>query len=145
MKKFLFTLLLTPFLAISQAAAPYSVIENGMITAQPDKISQFEAGMAAHNKKYHTEGAYGARVYGISSGPNVGKYMWVMGPLPWSAFDARPALEGHDEDWTKNVLAYSMAEGDQTYWKFHPTLSNFSNDFELKHLKVTMIDITPFK
>ena len=145
MKKLLHTLLLFPFLVASQATTPYAVIENGMITAQPDKIAQFEAGMAAHNKKYHAEGLYGARVYGISSGPNVGKYMWVMGPLPWSAFDGRPALEGHDEDWAKNVLAYSMADGDQTYWKFHAALSNFSNDFDLKHLSVMMIDIAPFK
>ncbi|MGB5371617.1 MAG: hypothetical protein WBN18_14415, partial [Flavobacteriaceae bacterium] len=67
MKKLLHTLLLFPFLVASQATTPYAVIENGMITAQPDKIAQFEAGMAAHNKKYHAEGMYGARVYGISS------------------------------------------------------------------------------
>ncbi len=143
--KLFYLLFLVPFMMTAQAATPYPVIENGMITVNPAKIAEFEAGMAAHNKKYHADPVYGARVYGISSGPNVGKYMWIMGPIPWSAFDARPAMEGHDADWSKNVLSYSMAEGDQTYWRFHAALSNFANDFEVKHLKVMMMDIAPFE
>ena len=145
MRTLIFTLLLIPLLVVSQSTTEYPVIENGMITANPAKIKEFEKGVAAHNKMYHAEGAYGARVYWISNGTNVGKYMWVMGPLTWSAMDARPAKEGHDEDWNTNVLPYTMAEGDQTYWKFHPALSNFPQDFNLKYLKVMMLDIVPFK
>ncbi|MEJ1221438.1 hypothetical protein [Sediminicola sp. 1XM1-17] len=145
MRKLIFTMLLIPLLVVSQSTMEYPVIENGMITANPTKVKEFEKGMAAHNKKYHAEGAYGARVYWISNGTNVGKYMWVMGPLTWSAMDTRPAKEGHDEDWNTNILPYTMAEGDQTYWRFHPALSNFPKDFNLKYLRVMMLDMASFK
>lgn len=145
MKNVFYLLLLIPLLVISQNSQEYTVFENGMITANPTKIKEFETGIAAHNKKYHAEGIYGARVYWISNGVNVGKYIWAMGPLPWSAFDKRPALEGHDDDWNTNVLPYTMAEGDQTYWRFHPKLSGFNKDFNLKNLKLFMIDIKPFQ
>jgi len=145
MKKLFYLLLLLPMLVIAQNNQGYAVIENGMITAHPAKIKQFETGVAAHNKKYHAEGAYGARVYWISNGTNIGKYMWVMGPLPWSAFDNRPAKEGHDDDWNTNVLPYVIPEGDQTYWKFNANLSNFSKDFTINKLLVDVYDLKRFQ
>lgn len=145
MKRVFYLLLLIPMLVISQTSQEYTVIENGMITAHPAKIKQFEAGVAAHNKKYHADEIYGSRVYWISNGPNVGKYMWIMGPIPWSAFDKRPAQEGHDDDWNTNVQPYTMADGDQTYWRFHPELSGFNKDFTINKLKVFTLDINRFQ
>lgn len=145
MRKFIYLILLIPFFVISQSAEEYMVMENVMLTAIPAKTMEFEAGLAAHNKKYHAEGTHGARVYWISNGKNAGKYIWAMGPLPWSAMDSRPAADGHDEDWSKNVVPYTMAESDVTYWKFHPQFSNFPNDFDLKYLSVFMVDFKRFK
>ncbi len=145
MKKLGFLLMLIPALMLSQENKEYAVFENGLITANPTKIKQFEAGIAAHNKKYHAQGIYGARMYSISNGPNVGKYIWAMGPLPWSAFDNRPALKGHDDDWNSNVAPYMLADGDQTYWKFEADLSNFPNDFKVNKLLVDMYDIKRFQ
>lgn len=68
-----------------------------------------------------------------------------MGPIPWAAFDKRPAQEGHDEDWNKNVLAYVEAEGEVNYWRFHPDRSNFSRDFDLKNLLVFIVDVKRFR
>ena len=91
MKKLMYWLFLIPFMALAQnpqqSNPQYTVFENAILTPQPDKVQQFEEGMAAHNKKFHASEPYGARVYYISNGPNVGKYMWAMGPLPWSAMD----------------------------------------------------------
>ena len=139
------TLLLLPFLCVAQNTSEGLVFESVMLTPNPAKVAEFEAGMAAHNKKYHAEGTYGARVYWISSGANSGKYMWNMGPLPWSALDNRPSDGGHDEDWSTNVIPYVMPESNVSYMKFHPQLSNFSKDFTLKNLSVFMIDIKRFK
>lgn len=138
-------MLLIPFLAVSQDSNEYMVFENGLLSPQLDKISEFESGLAAHNKKYHNEGQYGARVYWVGNGPNTGKYLWVMGPLPWSAFDNRPEKEGHDEDWNNNVLKYMLPETDQTYFKFESGLSNFPKDFTLNKLLVDYYDIKPFQ
>lgn len=145
MGKLAYLMLLIPFLATSQSTSEQTIFENGMITANPAKIKEFETGMAAHNKKYHAEGVHGARVYWVSNGPNTGKYIWAMGPMPWDALDTRPAAEGHDEDWNTKVLPYVMADGNTTYWKFRPELSNFTKDFTLKNLSVFIVDMKRFK
>lgn len=145
MKKLLYCLLLIPELLLAQENQGYAVIENVMLTVNPAHIAKFESGMAAHNKKFHADDTYGARVYWISNGVNSGKYMWNMGPIPWAAFDNRPAQDGHDEDWNKNVLPYVEAESEVNYWRFHADRSNFSRDFDLKNLMVYIVDIKRFK
>lgn len=145
MKTIFYGLLLLPLMAISQNNAGYMVVENALIVPNVTKISELDAGLAAHNKKYHKDGTYGASVYYIGNGPNTGSYIWSMGPLPWSAMDERPELEGHDEDWNKNVLPYMMPHGDQLYWKFHSERSNFPVDFKMNKLLVDYYDIKPFQ
>jgi hypothetical protein len=145
MKKILFLLIAIPGLILAQNSDAHLVIENVMLTVDPEHVSEFEAGMAAHNKKYHADEVYGARVYWISNGVNSGKYMWNMGPIPWAAFDSRPAQDGHDEDWNKNVIKYVEAEGEVNYWRFHPDRSNFSKDFDLKNLLVFIVDVKRFR
>lgn len=145
MKKLSLLLLLLPCFLLSQESDQYLVIENALISVHPAKVTEFEKGVAAHNKKFHADATYGARVYWIGNGKNVGKYMWVMGPLPWAAMDQRPAQDGHDEDWNTNVLPHMMAEGDQHYWRFHPDKSNMSSNFEIKNLWVRTFDVKRFK
>jgi len=145
MRAIFYWILLVPFLVISQSNSEYTVIENGMMTVNPKYISEFEAGVAAHNNKYHTDGMYGSRIYQINNGANIGKYLWVMGPIPWSAFDDRPQLEGHEEDWNKNIEPYTIAGGDQIYWRFYPDLSNFPKDFTIKYVMIDMYDVKRFK
>lgn len=136
-------MLLLPFLAISQNSTGYGVFENALLTPNPTQIIQFEKGIAAHNKKYHTAGPYGGRVYWISNGPNTGSYMWVMGPFPWSSLDNRPAQkDGHDADWNTNVAQYATANsGSQSYWRGHSELSRFPKDFTIKNMAVDTWDI----
>lgn len=144
MKKLFYTLLLVPLLMVSQTNEGL-VLENVMLTAQPDKIAAFEAGLAAHNKKFHAEGPYGARVYSVQNGKNAGKYMLIMGPLPWSAMDGRPSSDAHSSDNMKNVSPYMTPDVEVNYMKMNPELSNFSKDFEIKKLSVFMVDIKRFK
>lgn len=144
MKKLLFAMLLVPLLVVSQSNEAL-VLENVMLTVQPDKIAEFEAGIAAHNNKFHAEGPYGARVYNVQNGKNAGKYMLIMGPLPWSAMDGRPSTQEHSDDNNKNVNAYITSEVEVNYMKMHPELSNFSKDFEINKVSVFMIDVKRFK
>jgi len=140
-------MLLLPMLAIAQNQGEYVVFETAILTPNPAQISQFEKGMAAHNKKFHGEGPYGTRVYWISNGPQIGSYAWVMGPLPWSAMDGRPTAEnGHDADWDANVMPYVMpyvmpGSGAQTYMKFNPEISRFSKDFAIKNMLIDYYDV----
>ncbi len=145
MRAFFYWMLLIPFLVISQNDKQYAVIENGMMTANPKYVSEFESGVANHNNKYHTDGMYGSRIYQINNGLDYGKYMWVMGPIPWSAFDDRPQQEGHDEDWNKNIEPYTIAGGVQIYWRFYPHLSNFPRDFSIKNIMIDMFDVKRYK
>ena len=138
-------MLLSPLLVLSQNTKEYAVFENAMLTVKPDKVKQFEAGMAAHNKKYHSDNIYGARVYSIVSGSNSGKFIWTMGPVTWSDMDNRPTKGGHDEDWNNNVASYMESGADVTYWKFKTDLSNFPKDFKVNKMKVDVYDITRFQ
>ena len=144
MKNLMCTLLLLPILALAQTNEAL-VIENVMLTVNPEKIMEFEAGIAAHNKKFHAEGPYGARVYNVLNGKNAGKYMLIMGPLPWSAMDKRPSSQEHTDDNNKNISKYLTPEVEVNYMKMHPELSNFSKDFEINKVSVFMIDVKRFK
>ncbi len=144
MKKLMCTLLLLPLLAVAQTNESL-IIENVMLTVNSENIKEFETGIAAHNKKFHADGPYGARVYNILNGKNAGKYMLVMGPLPWSAMDARPSSQEHTDDNDKNITKYMTPDVEVNYMKMHPELSNFSKDFEINKVSVFMIDIKRFK
>lgn len=144
MRKLLFTMFLLPLMMTAQTNEDL-IFENVMLTVNPEKILEFEAGIAAHNKKFHGDGPYGARVYNVLNGQNAGKYMLVMGPLPWSAMDARPSGKDHTDDNNKNINKYLMPDVEVNYMKMHPELSNFSKDFEIKNLSVFMIDVKRFK
>ena len=144
MNKSIFFMLLLPLLAIAQNKNEYMVFEDALLTPNPEKISQFEKGVAAHNKKYHAGyGPYGARVYWVNNGKDTGSYNWIMGPFPWSAIDERPTSDdGHDTDWDTTVMPYVTAEsGDQTYWKFNSEISHFPIDFTQKNLLVDYYDV----
>ncbi len=143
MRKLLFTMLLVSFMMGAQTNEGL-IFENVMLTVNPEKIIEFEAGIAAHNKKFHNNGPYGARVYTILNGPNAGKYMLNMGPFTWSAIDARPAGKDHTDDNNKNISKYLTPEVSVNYMKMHAELSNFSKDFEIKKLSVFMIDVKRF-
>ena len=56
MRAFFYWMLLIPFLVISQNNNEYAVFEYGMMTANPKYVIEFEAGVANHNNKYHTDG-----------------------------------------------------------------------------------------
>jgi hypothetical protein len=145
MKKLMCLMVLVPFLAASQNAQESLVIENVMFSPIAGKTAEFEAGIAAHNKKFHSDGPYGVRIYSIVNGKNAGKYMNIMGPLPWSAVDGRPSGGEHDADMAKNVTPYLSSEVEVNYFKMHPELSNFSKDFEINQVSVFMIDLKRFK
>jgi len=87
------------------------------LTPKLSEISQFEAGLTAHNKKFHTEDPYKAYVYSVNTGPGSGSYMWVMGPITWTQTEARPTVADHDTDWNENVLAHCESVGEVGYWR----------------------------
>ncbi|WP_245967187.1 hypothetical protein [Ulvibacterium marinum] len=147
MRKLMYlTSFLIPFLFVGQEGQPAPLFMNVMITPQPDKIEAFEAGVAAHNKKYHADGAGQISVFWIASGKNSGKYVWSMGPTAWAAMDeANDYGEEHTKDWNANVAANAYAEMETTYWKGDVGHSNFSKDFALKNLSIFMLDIKRFK
>jgi len=140
MKKFFYLFLFLPFLCMSQSSAEYKIFENTLLVPNPAQQNQFEAGLAAHNKKYHGKGDYRAMVYLIMSGPNAGSYIWSMGETTWSAMDKRPADNDHDADWNANVLQYLTPQSNQSYWQEKSELSRF-NENAVKGLVVDYYDV----
>ncbi len=108
--------------AFSQDATdemPDRMFESIILTPNPAHVNKLTANMAAHNAKYHkADTPYEAYVYHISSGPNAGKLIWMMGPLSsWGDLDNRPSTDGHDEDWATNVVPLLNNVEHGEYWK----------------------------
>ena len=105
-------------------SSSYQMWESIMLTPDNTKLKVLGENMRKHNQKYHKEGPYKAAVYSISTGPNVGKLIWEMGPLTYSLLDARPSKGGHDEDWRDNVMPYIKKMHTVEYWKEDGKISN---------------------
>ncbi len=145
MKRLLVILTMVPLIAMAQEMQG-PIFMNIMMTPHPEKIGAFEAGLAAHNKKYHANGAGTVSVFWVASGKNSGKYIWSMGPTAWTALDDVSNYDDvHTADWNNNVAANALPEMETNYWKNDLAHSNFSKDFNLKNLSIFMVDIKRFK
>ena len=102
------------------------------LTPIPAKVTELDAGLTAHNKKYHGEGDYSAFVQYVLTGRKTGDYVWAMGPGNFTRLDSRPAEGGHDEDWNKNVMPYISKQANAEYWvrddKAFYSPENYSGD-----------------
>jgi len=147
MKKLIYlTSFLMTWVIGAQENQPAPIFMNVMLTPQPDKIEAFEAGLAAHNKKFHADEGSQISVFWIASGKDSGKYIWSLGPTSWVAMDqANDYPEEHTKHWNAHVAANAKAEMETTYWKGDMAHSNFSKDFGLKNLSIFMLDIKRFK
>ena len=104
----------------------YVMFESIMLTPDNAKLKVLGENMRTHNTKYHKEGPHKAVVYTITTGPNTGKIVWMMGPLMFKHLDSRPAEGGHDEDWRDNVMPYIKKINTGEYWKMDQKVSNMS-------------------
>lgn len=95
------------------------------LTIEPDNknIDKFGGNLRYHNETYHNTGPYSATVWSIASGPDVGKYVWAVGPLKYSDINIQLG-EKHDEHWNKKVMPYIKNLGSLEYWKKNDKLSN---------------------
>lgn len=104
----------------------YVMLESILLTPDYTKLKVLGENMRTHNAKYHKDGPYQASVYNISTGPNTGKLVWMMGPLKYTHLDSRPEGDGHDEDWRDNVMPYIKKIHTGEYWKMDSKVSNMS-------------------
>jgi hypothetical protein len=118
------TLLLGTVVITNAQEADAPMWETIVLTPDNTKLKVLSENMRAHNQKYHKEGPHKATVYQISSGPDIGKIVWMMGPLKFAHLDSRPSAGGHDEDWRDNVMAYVKKMQHGEYWKGDVKLSN---------------------
>ena len=146
MKKVVLSILFCLPFALFAQETPDLVFSQVMLTPKPDKIVEFEAGLSAHNKKFHSQEAQQANVYWIANGKNSGKYIWSAGPMPWAAMDAdHPAGAEHDGDWNKNIAPFTKGNDEAFFFRADLANSNFSKDFTIKNMSVFMIDVKRFK
>lgn len=141
MKRVFYLLLLIPFLAGAQNEEGYGILVTSEFTANPTQIQEFEDGLAAHNKRFHNQEIYGARVYQIFSGKKTGKYVLVSGPMTWAEADAMPEQgPEHNIDWN-SVLSKANSDSERKFWKVNAAHSNTPKDFTVNKLLIDMYDI----
>lgn len=105
----------------------YTMYEMVQLTPDGNDNNQLKEAMKSHNAKFHNEGPHSAVVFSVSSGPEVGTLLWMMGPLKYSDLDSRPAGDAHDADWAK-VMEHIETVGNVEYWKRDDDLSVFDPD-----------------
>lgn len=107
-----------------EGESPDLIWETIMLSPDHTKLKTLGDNLRAHNQKYHNSGKHQASVYNITTGPNSGKLVWIMGPFQWEDLDSRPAEEGHDEDWRDKVMPHLTAIEQIEYWRQQNELSN---------------------
>ena len=127
MKKLFITILLSVPMVVFAQDASYTMYEMVQLTPNGNDNNQLKEDMKSHNAKFHSEGAHMGLVYSISSGPDAGNLVWMMGPLTYADLDTRPVGEDHDADWAK-VTAHIEKVGSVEYWKRDDKISVFDPD-----------------
>lgn len=128
MKLLLFALLLPIMMMAQEEKESYSMWETIYLTPNTANLKALGLAMANHNKTYHKDGPHRASVYNVSTGPNTGKMVWLMGPLTYADLDTRPSEGGHDEDWRDKVMPNITKVEQGEYWRADDKLSNFKDD-----------------
>lgn len=102
MKNLMLTLGLLGWMTISSwAQNDYLQWETHRYYAKPGQAENFEKGLAAHNKKFHSAAPYKTSIFHVRTGPNSGCYELVMGPMTFTQMEGRPTGDDHDNDWEK--------------------------------------------
>lgn len=94
----------------------YVMYETVRMQPNTSNLAGLKKAMTEHNKTYHKDGPYTALVWNISTGPDIGKIVWMMGPCTFADLDSRPAGE-HDEHWANEVLPHIRNSRNGEYWR----------------------------
>lgn len=94
------------------------VTETMYIKPKRNMDDKLEAGLKAHNEKFHPDGPYRAAIRKVNYGAKEGWYVWLMGPTDYASLDSRPDKGAHDEDWNKNVDPYIEEYGSTSLFEF---------------------------
>lgn len=143
MKRITFLLLVAMAFSISsfaQEKESYSMFDNTRFTVKTDKMKEFGKAMAAHNQKYHNEGAYHANLWMVSVGEHSGDFVWSMGPCTFSDLDGSPNSKEHTEDWNNNIMPNIQEMHGSNMWRLD-TKHSYSVDGQSNKLSISVFDI----
>ncbi len=122
MKKLFFLGVIILGCFITNGQDSYIMYETMYIKPKSSKVKEFNAALAAHNKKFHAEGASTVAIQSVVNGSKAGQLVWVMGPLTFTDLDNRPSDDAHMEDWNA-VMPYIDKVSEVEYWRMDPDLS----------------------
>ncbi len=141
---FSLVLLLSVFLLVG-AQESYVMYETMYIKPKADKLKEFDKVFAAHNKKFHSEGASQVFIRYVVNGPHAGEYVWAMGPTTWTDLDDRPDDDSHSDDWSA-VMPFIEEVSEVEYWRMDSELSYLPESYEGSNkIHVRVWDVKPGK
>jgi hypothetical protein len=110
-----------PF-TISAQDDGYTMYESVRMQPNNTDLAGLKKAMSEHNKTYHNADPYTAVVWHVSTGPDIGNIVWMMGPCTYTDLDSRPSGE-HDVHWASQVLPHIKYSKNGEYWKRDDDLS----------------------
>lgn len=117
MKNLFITLVLLSWgVMTSWAQTDYKQWETHRFTVKMGHEADFEKGLAAHNKKYHTADPFKTGIFDIHTGPNSGQVELSMGPMTFTQMEGRPDSPEHNADWAM-VMSHVESAGESMYWR----------------------------
>jgi len=145
MKRIFFIATLLSVFLLAGAQESYVMYETMYMKPKADKLEEFNDALAAHNKKFHAEGASKVFIRYVINGPHAGEYVWVMGPTTWTDLDNRPDDKAHTDDWNK-VAPLLDEVSEVEYWRMDDKLSYFPEGYDgSSKIHVRAWDVKPGK
>jgi|TARA_B110000977_G_C10977994_1_gene454971 hypothetical protein len=93
-----------------------------------EKTSEFIEKIKLHDSKFHNKvGEAKTSLRYISAGMKSGYYAWAEGPMQYSYVDSKGEIEGHQEDWDRNIAPLIKDEGGANYYSLATPIS-YTND-----------------
>lgn len=140
----LLVLLLMPYSLFAQDEEEQETVmyETVMLTPELSSLPELQEAMQEHNRTFHNTAPYSAFVFNITSGPDAGKMMLVMGPMSsFSDLDNRPSSDEHNEHWASVVMPLIKEVGTIEYWSMDQELSNpVEGQYRMHFMRHTKID-----
>lgn len=144
MKHLLFAVAFTMCLPLYAQDDGYEMYQVIRLKAKDGQGQQLNAGIKAHNDKYHQEGAEAVNVWAVRTGPRTGSLLWSKGPRTWSDMDHPIEGDDHLDDWRAQVVPHAHL-GEWEFWRLLNNASYQPDGLAPKIAVVRYYDIKPDK
>ena len=111
------------FAVLSFAQESYTMYKVAYLKPDYSKLEELGKAVTDHNKEFHNEAPNAGHIWIVQTGPNTGKWLYVVGPTTFSDMDNVELGEDHRDHWIGEVLPNVKEISDGSYWRMSDKLT----------------------